>query len=210
MSRMDSIKAALNGILELATVCLTAPAEISVYIRSLEDRRTALLIFPAVAAFSAVLAIWTISPVYRPFFLVPLFLSSVVIFAFFVSISYLSGSLVDYFIQRLAANSRQAQSGSTREESQAISIILLSYLPAIFLYPVARSVSLLDFGAFLFWPTAVLIFLWCFLILHQSLIFLYELPPRIVWKALLRSSLVLFIFPLAALGFTIIVLGGLL
>lgn len=210
MSRLDRIKAALNGILELATVCLTAPGEISVYIRSLEDRRTALLIFPAVAAFSAVLAIWTISPVYRPFFLVPLLLSSLVIFGFFVSLSYLSGSLVDYFIQRLAANSRQAQSGSTREESQAISIILLSYLPAIFLYPVARSVSLLDFGAFLFWPLAVLIFVWCFLILHQSLIFLYELPPRIVWKALLRSSLVLFLFPLAALGFTIIVLGGLL
>ena len=210
MSRLDRLKASLAGILELATVCLTSPAEISVYIRSLEDRRTALLVYPAVAALSAVLAIWTMSPQYRPFFLVPLLLSALIIFAFFVTLSYLSGSLVDYFIQRLAADSRQAQSGSTREEAQAISIILLSYLPAIFLYPVAKSVSLLDFGAFLFWPMAILIFVWCFLILHQSLIYLYELPPKVVWKALLRSSSVLFLFPLTALGFAIIVLGGLL
>ena len=123
MSRLDRFKASFNGILELATVCLTSPADISVYIRSLQDRRTALLIYPAGAALSAGLAVWTISPTYHAFFFVPLFLSGLVVFAVFVTLSYLSGSLVDYFIQRVAANSRQAQSGSTREEAQAISII---------------------------------------------------------------------------------------
>lgn len=210
MSRLDQIKASFAGILELATVCLTSPADISVYIRSLQDRRMALLIYPAAAALSAVMAVWTISPTYRAFFFVPLLLSTLVVFAFFVTLSYLSGSLVDYFIQRVAANSRQAQSGSTREEAQAISIILLSYLPAIFLYPVAKSLSLFSFGVFLFYPLGLLIFVWCFLILHQSLIYLYELPSRLVWQALLRSSAVLFLFPFTALGFTIIVLSGLL
>ncbi|HBS05740.1 MAG TPA: hypothetical protein DEA96_12290 [Leptospiraceae bacterium] len=209
MSRLDRFKASFNGILELATVCLTSPADISVYIRSLQDRRTALLIYPAGAALSAVLAVWTISPTYHAFFFVPLFLSVLVVFAFFVTLSYLSGSLVDYFIQRVAANSRQAQSGSTREEAQAISIILLSYLPAIFLYPVAKSLSLFSFGVFLFYPLGLLIFVWCFLILHQSLIYLYELPPKLVWRALLRSSGVLFLFPFTALGFAVIVLSGL-
>jgi hypothetical protein len=162
-----------------------------------------------VAALSAVLAVWTISPHYRPFYFVPLFLSVLVVFVFFLTLSYLSGSLVDYFIQRVAADSRQAQSGSTREEAQAISILLLSYLPAIFLYPVAKSLSLVDFGVYLFYPLGLLIFVWCFLIFHQSLIYLYELPRKIVSRALLRSSAVLVIFPLAALGFTVIVLSGL-
>lgn len=209
MSRLDRIRASFNGILELATVCLTAPAEISVYIRSLEDRRTALLIYPGVAALSSVLSIWSISATFHSFFLVPFLLSTLVVFGFFVTLAYLSGSLIDYFIQRLAANSRQAQSGSTREEAQAISIILLSYLPAIFLYPVAGSVSVLSFGAYLFWPIGILIFAWCILILQQSLIFLYEIPAGVVWKAILRASLVLVVFPFVALGFGIIVLSGL-
>ncbi|MCB1168120.1 MAG: hypothetical protein KDK33_18325 [Leptospiraceae bacterium] len=209
MSRLDQLRASFAGILELATVCLTAPAEISVYIRSLEDRRTALLVYPGVAALSTVLALWTISPIYRPFFFVPLLLSVLVVFLFFVSLSYLSGSLLDFFIQRLAAGSRQSQTGSTREESQAISIILISYLPAAFLFPVAKSFSIVPGGNFLFWPLGILIFAWCFLILQKSLVFLYEIPPRVVWKALARVSGLLVLFPLAALGFVSLILAGL-